>query len=109
LLYLWAACAALGGAYHHWYRGNAAADDVRHLAREEGQPARLRGVVDSQPTIARGSGDNPLRSFEKKETTRFVLRVTAAQDLANRSWHSASGLVQVNATGAMDAITAATR
>lgn len=102
LLYLWAGCAALGGAYHHWHRGNAAADDVQHLARDGGQPARVRGVVDSQLAIARGSGNDALRSFEKKDTTRFVLRVTAAQDLANRTWHSASGLVQVNATGAMN-------
>src|ERR1700693_3537812 len=36
LLYLWAGCAALGCAYHHLRRHDRAADDIRHLANEDG-------------------------------------------------------------------------
>jgi competence protein ComEC len=97
LLYLWAGCLALGGAWHHVHQHGAAADDVRHCATEQGAPARLRGIVDSPPTLTKGTGPDPLRSMAKPDATRFVLNVTAAQDLANRRWESASGLVQVRA------------
>jgi competence protein ComEC len=97
LLYLWTGFAGLGGAWHHVNRHGAAADDVRHRATEQGVPARLRGIVDSPPTVTRGTGADPLRSMVKQDATRFALRVTAVQDLANRRWESASGLVQVSA------------
>jgi competence protein ComEC len=100
LLYLWAGAAALAGAYHHWYRGAAGLDDLRHLAAEEGYPARLRGVIESQPVVAKGTGPDPLRNFPRKDATRFLLRVSAAQDLASRTWHPASGLVEVRVGGA---------
>jgi competence protein ComEC len=104
LLYLWTACAALGCAYHHWHITRAAPDDVRHLASEDGQPARLRGVIDSQPMATKAARSDPLRSFARKETTRFLLRVTAVQDLASRSWRGASGTVQVSAGGVVEAL-----
>ena len=98
-LYLWTGCAALSCAYHHWWRASTAPDDVRHMAYEEGRPARLRGLVESPPSVTTDSRPDPLRSMAKKASTRFVLRVTASQDLANRNWRTASGLVQVNASG----------
>jgi competence protein ComEC len=99
LLYLWTGCLALGAAYHHVRRHGTAPDDVRHLASEQGQPARLRGVIDSPPVTVKGTGVDPLRSFPRKATTRFVLCVTAVLDPATRSWHGASGLVRVSAAG----------
>jgi competence protein ComEC len=97
LLYLWTACAALACGYHHYRRTGIAADDVRRLANEEGRPARLRGVIDSPPTVTNSSGADPLRSMARNNTVRFVLSVTAVQDPGTRGWHSASGLVQANA------------
>jgi competence protein ComEC len=97
LVYLWTAAAALACAYHHWRHTGIADDDVRHLASEEGRPARLRGVVDGPPTFVKGAGNDPLRSMAGNHRTRFGLRVTAVQDPQSRAWRSASGLVQVNA------------
>src|SRR5205823_476550 len=68
LLYLWTGFVALGGAYHHVRREGSAGDDVRHLATEEGRPARLRGIIDAPPTVAKGSGADPLRSFPRKDS-----------------------------------------
>src|SRR5262249_44440965 len=66
LLYLWTGCAALGCGYHHWHRNSAAVDDVRYLASDELRPVRLRGVVESPPTVTKSSGDPAFRSFQKK-------------------------------------------
>jgi competence protein ComEC len=101
LLYLWSGCAALGCAYHHGYRDGAAANNIRHWATEDGRPIRLRGLVESQPTVTRGNGAGPRRTFAKGDRTRFVLRVTEAEDLATRTWQPASGRVQVNVGGAV--------
>jgi competence protein ComEC len=97
LVYLWAGCAALGCAYHHWHRVGVAADDVRHQATDDGRPARLRGTIDSPPQFTKAGNADPLRSMARKDSTRFVLRVTSAYDPASGAWHSASGRVQVNA------------
>jgi competence protein ComEC len=99
LLYLWMGFAALGAAYHHARRYGGDTDDVRHLATEEGQPARLRGVIDSPPALTKGTDRDPLRSFARKDTTRFVLSVTAVFDPPSGAWRGASGLVRVSVAG----------
>ncbi len=102
VIYLCAGCAAFGAAYHHWWRADCAADDVRHRIGEHGGPARLRGTIDTQPSVTRGRGREPLRSFAQSDATRFVLRVSSYADLGNRRWENASGLVQVHVVGTCD-------
>jgi competence protein ComEC len=99
LLYLWMGFVALGAAYHHVRRHGRDADDVRYLATEVGQPARLRGVIDSPPMLSKEVDRDPLRSFARKDTTRYVLSVSAVFDPASGAWRSASGLVRVSAVG----------
>ena len=99
LVYLWTGCAALGAAYHNVHRSRAAPDDIVHFASEDGRPARVRGVIDSQPTVTPGTTDDPLRSFQRKASIRFLLQVTATQDLNSRDWQTASGVIQVTAQG----------
>src|SRR5438874_5787287 len=45
------ACAAAGALYHHQYRDVYDADDVGHLAAEEPQLVRLRGVLADEPAL----------------------------------------------------------
>jgi competence protein ComEC len=104
LLYLMGGVAAAGSAYHHWHRHHVGADDLSRIAERESQPARLRGVLASAP-ITQGGQSGPLRSFPTQETTRFVLRVSARQDLAGRAWHDAAGLAQVTLIGRSDDVT----
>ncbi|HWY88178.1 MAG TPA: ComEC/Rec2 family competence protein, partial [Gemmataceae bacterium] len=91
--YLWAACAALGAAYHHAARDGYADNDISHLATEEAQPVLLRGVVDTEPNYVRGSGEDPLRSFATTASTRFVLHVSQLKTAVD--WIPVSGLAQV--------------
>jgi competence protein ComEC len=93
LIYLWTACAAFGAAYHHFVRDEVPDNDIRNLAAAEAKPARLRGVVASEPNYVRGSGDDPLRSFPSAAGTRFVLRVNRLRTAVD--WLDVSGLAQV--------------
>jgi competence protein ComEC len=104
LLYLMAAVAGFGAAYHHWQRYHVSANDLARNAERESQPARVRGVLASAP-LAQAGQSGPLRSFPSKPTTRFVLRVSSAQDLVSRNWHDADGLVQVTLIGRSDEFT----
>lgn len=99
LIYLWAAVACLGALYHHWARHHVPSSDIGHVAGADGVPSRLRGVVAEAPAVRAASRADPLRSWAPKAETRFVLRVTHRQDLADRSWKSATGQVQVNVAG----------
>lgn len=99
LLYLWAACVGLGALYHHWYLFAIPVNDVRHLATTEAKPARLRGVIHSEPTYTRGSDDEPLRFFPSADRTRFVLAATHILD--GSDWLEVSGLVQLTLQGSV--------
>ncbi len=104
LLYLMGGVAAAGSAYHHWHRHHVGATDLSRIAERETQPARLRGVLASAPIVHAGQSA-PLLSFPTRDTTRFVLSVSARQDLAGRAWHDADGLVQVTLIGRNDKVT----
>src|SRR5262249_10925299 len=78
----------------HQVRLRVVADnDIRHLASADARPARLRGVVDSEPSYIRGSGADPLRSFPSTASTRFVLRVSELRSAVD--WLAVSGLAQL--------------
>ena len=104
LLYLWTGVAGLAAAYHHWQRYHVEADDISHFADFDGKPKRLRGTLATAP-ITQAEQHGPLRSFAAKATSRFVLNVTQRQELASRSWHNASGRVQVTLIGRTDDVT----
>jgi competence protein ComEC len=104
LVYLMGGVAGAGSAYHHWHRHHVGATDLSRIAEREAQPARLRGVLASAPITHTGQSA-PLLSFPTRDTTRFMLRVSARQDLADRSWHDADGLVQVTLIGRTDIVT----
>lgn len=83
--------AAVGAWDHQIQAGWVAADDISRLLTEEAVPARVRGRVETEPMLVRGSQD-PLRTFGTKDATKLVLAVEAwrlAED-----WQPASGRVQ---------------
>ncbi|MBI3410315.1 MAG: ComEC/Rec2 family competence protein [Planctomycetes bacterium] len=96
-IYLGAGCLGLGAVYHHWFLFAVAVNDIRHYATTEPMPARVRGVINSEPTFVRGSGDDPLRTFPTSERTRFVLRATHLLD--GSAWLEVSGLLQTTVAG----------
>ena len=78
LVYLWAAVAGFGAAYHHWQRHHLEANDLSRFAEREPQPARLRGTLQTATSAARqprftahhaGPGFNALR-HPRHETPR---------------------------------------
>src|SRR5262249_34815188 len=97
LLYLGAGCIGLGALYHHWFLFAVPVNDIRHYATGEPMPSRVRGVINSEPTFIRGSGDDPLRTFPTSDRTRFVLRATHLLD--GSDWIEVSGLVQMTVAG----------
>ena len=92
LLFLGITCIPVGAAYHR-YRHDVADNDIRHFADADPKPGRLRGVVHSEPTFVKGSGDDPLRTFPTSQQTRFVLRVGELR--TSYDWRPVSGLAQV--------------
>src|SRR5262245_31462354 len=98
VVYLWSCFIGFGAAWHHWHRHYLDPRDLSHAAKEEPQPARLRGTLHSAP-IFQGAKVEPLRSFGTNATTRFVLSVRQIQDLASRDWSDVSGLAQVTVIG----------
>jgi competence protein ComEC len=97
LVYLWGSIAALGAAYHHYWREGVAADDIGHFASADPQPILLRGVLESEPTIVWRVRNDPLRSFERSDSTRAVFR---ARRLKQRDdWQLVSGLAQLTVYG----------
>lgn len=98
LLFLWASVAGFGAGYHQWVRYRIDPDDLSQFADHDGQPARLRAVVQSAPTV-RTSKRDFLRSFTSPESARFVVRASERQDLATRIWRPVAGNVQVTVIG----------
>lgn len=97
LIYLWAACAALGAFYHHWRLNVTAPDDIGRFAATEPRPVRLRGVLEREPVHEPAPPADPLRTFPAKGATRLVLRVSRMKDA--RDWRPASGLALVRMEG----------
>jgi competence protein ComEC len=89
----------MGSAYHHWRRYQLDADDVCHAVEAHAIPCRLRGSVETSPHFQANDIPDPLRSIPARPTTHFALRAVQRQDLAQRVWLPASGLVQVRVVG----------
>jgi competence protein ComEC len=97
LIFLWAGVVALGAAYHHFCREIYAEDDIGHLATFEPQPVLLRGILEREPTVVYQVKSDPLRSFERLDSTRLVLRAQQLKQGGN--WQSVSGLAQITIQG----------
>jgi competence protein ComEC len=95
--YLWLTVAFVGAAYHHSYRDVYAADDIGYFASIEPRPVRLHGVIDSEPTIVYQVHRDPLRSFERVDSTRFTLRAQRVRQASD--WQPVSGLALVMLQG----------
>jgi competence protein ComEC len=98
LTYLWGAVAGLGAAHHHWHCHYLAADDIVHFADADGVPARLRGVLETAPSVQTAKRD-PLRTFPAGDSSRFVLAVQRVKTPTGQEWHDATGRVQVIVIG----------
>ncbi|MBY0527850.1 MAG: ComEC/Rec2 family competence protein [Gemmataceae bacterium] len=97
LVYLWTAAAALGAAYHHAWRDVYPPDDIGNFVTEEPRPARLRGVLVEEPTIAWQVVNDPLRSMPRSDPTRSAVEVQWMQ--ARDDWFPVSGRARLIVTG----------
>lgn len=97
LFYLMGAVLALASAYHHAWREVYSADDVGNLAALRDHPARLRGVLVEEPTIAWQPAHDPLRSVPRPDPTMAVLDVSAYH--GGEDWRPASGLARLVVSG----------
>jgi competence protein ComEC len=97
LLYLAAALAAIGAAYHHAQHALFADDDVGARASEDLRPARLRGTLDDEPVVVWHPPHGGLQSFAKPDPTVSVLRVSARKQ--DDEWLPASGRVRLLVMG----------
>ena len=88
-LFLWAACAGLGAAWHHAYRENYPADDIGEIAADEPQLARLRGSLADEPAVFHRPRNPALVTVPRTDPTVVVLGVSEFQD--SGEWRAASG------------------
>ena len=89
LLYLAAACGAMGAAYHHWHREICAADDIGKFTSDLPQPAVVRGMLDEEPMVHGQLPSDPLKSFPTGEFTTAIIRVQSLKQASD--WINASG------------------
>ncbi len=105
VVYLALGIASLGTAWHHLHRHHVASDDVSHAVDHDGRPLRLRGALQSSPSVTAAPKPDPLRSQPAKATTRFVLRVRELATPAQGQWQPVTGRVQVTVVGAVRGVT----
>ena len=97
LLYLAAAVAALGAAYHHGWRDHYPADDIGSLATPEPRPVVLQAVVGEEPIVNRQVHNDPLRSMERPDAMVAVLEVSRVRQ--GLDWRPASGRARLTVQG----------
>jgi competence protein ComEC len=94
LVYLWGSVAAVGAAYHHGHREAFEDDDIGHYASPEPRPVRLRGVLETEPTIAWQTRTDPLRTIPRTDKTKMVVCVSHLRQ--HDDWVPVSGRAQVS-------------
>jgi competence protein ComEC len=95
LILLGATC--IGGAWHHLYWREFAADEIGSRAFEEARPACVEVVVLSPPRWTPAPSASPLRSIPKGDESRLVVQVVAVRD--GESWRPASGRTALDVEG----------
>jgi competence protein ComEC len=102
VIYLWGGVAAVGAAYHHWYRNPTAADDIGQYAPAEPQPVVLRGVLAEEPITPPEAEPDPLQGLlrsQPRPTATFGVLCAAAIKRRDE-WLPASGRVRLTIDGA---------
>jgi competence protein ComEC len=89
LLYLAAACGAMGAAFHHWRHDVYPADDIGNFASNEPRPVVIRGWIDEEPATRPPPEYDPLKSFRTGASTTAVVRVAGVKE--DNDWKPASG------------------
>lgn len=97
LVFLAGALVALGCAYHHAYREVYPPSDIGNFVTPEPHPARLRGQLLEEPTIAWQNHDDPLQSIARLDPTYAALRVTQLR--LGDDWISVSGRARLTVAG----------
>lgn len=86
--------AGAGMVHHHLSTRRILEDDISRFVSEEASPAKLWGVVYSEPVLNLATPD-PLLSIPGHDGIRFVLEVEACEIQGNMP--NVSGLVQISA------------
>jgi competence protein ComEC len=107
LAYLAITGAAIGAAYHHWYRNVYPGSDLGNFVTPLARPIHLRGWVEEQPAsalrqrsnspkveIASSHEHDSLRSFDSPERGEAVVQVAEVEE--NGTWLKAAGRVQLS-------------
>ena len=94
---LWIAAGCLTAIHHHAHRNSFAVDDIAGIAEETPKLARLRGVLDEEPTLIWRPRDDALASYLRPDPTRCVL--DAREVLTADGWRAVSGRVNVSVEG----------
>jgi competence protein ComEC len=94
---LWCAAGSLVAIYHHAHRNSFGDNDISAIADETPKLARLRGVLDEEPTLIWRPRDDALASYLRPDPTRCVL--DAREVLAVDGWKAISGRVNVSIEG----------
>ncbi len=97
LVYLFGTVAALGTAYHHWFREVYAADDIGEYATADPRPVKLRGVIAEEPAVIRHPKDNPLKSYARPDPTVSVLEVSRLS--GRQGWQVVTGRAELMVVG----------
>jgi competence protein ComEC len=87
----------LAAAWHHAHRNVFRSDDIGTIAEETPKLARLRGVLDEEPSIIWRPRDDPLASYLRPDPTRSILQVREV--LTPDGWTPFSGRVNLTVEG----------
>jgi competence protein ComEC len=96
---LWVFAGSLGGAYHHAWRNDFAADDIGNIAGVEPKLIRVRAALDDDPFVRRHAKDDSLVSRPRSDVTVVNLVVSAVE--SDGVWQSASGNARLTVEGLM--------
>jgi competence protein ComEC len=89
LIALWAAIAALGAVYHHYWRNQFTDDDIGNWTRERAYLVHVQGTLDEEPVRIYRQRNDPLVSLRPKDPSSAILVVTAIEQ--EGTWIPASG------------------
>jgi competence protein ComEC len=99
LVALWTFAGSLGGAYHHAWRNEFAADDIGNIAGVEPKLVRVRAALDDDPFVRRHAKDDSLVSRPRSDVTVVNLVISAVE--SDGTWQTASGNARLTVEGSM--------
>lgn len=99
LVGLWAFAGCLGGAYHHAWRNDFAADDIGNIAGVEPKLIRVRGSLADDPFVRRHPKNDSLVSRPRSDLTVVTIAISAVE--SDGVWQSSSGRARLAVEGTM--------